>query len=108
MPTHEIPNILFGVQNRVSYKSRQVKNSTINTYYGAGSRSIFKATLHEDLYYPDWLITSDLEAWSRTYLDGYYVELIGGKNPLLGGDTVRMKETSVVKLKTIEAYNCLN
>ncbi len=58
MPTHEIPTILFGVQNRVSYKSRQVKNSTMNSYYGY--TSYFKATLHEDLYNPDWQITSDL------------------------------------------------
>lgn len=94
MPTHEIPNILFGVQNRVSYKSRQVKNSTLNTYNGGSS--FFKATLHQDLYDPDWQITSYLEAQSKTYLEGYYLELIDGKNPLLGGNTVRMKETIVV------------
>jgi hypothetical protein len=67
MPVHEIPSILFGVKNRVSYKARQVKNSTISTWNGY----IVKGTLHEDLLDPDYMVTSDLLVWSKTYLEGY-------------------------------------
>ena len=45
MPTHEIPHILFGVQNRVSYKSRQLKNSTLSTTHNSWWTSYLRANL---------------------------------------------------------------
>ena len=100
MPNHQIPNIIFGVQNRVSYKSRQLKNSTLSTNNNIVSGIQLTASLYEDKENPDWEVTMDydepLKIYTRssTYKEGYYIELLDSKNPLIGGTTQWvMKET---------------
>ena len=69
MPTHEIPHLIFGVTNRVSYKSRNLKNSTLNTelsnYVGYSKLQAKFQNTNTD--YPDWEITSSLTTKSATY-----------------------------------------
>ena len=69
MPNHQIPNIIFGVQNRVSYKSRQLKNSTLNTHLNYKKSSLI-ASLEQDREFPDWEVTMEwyetLEIYTRS------------------------------------------
>jgi hypothetical protein len=51
----------------------------------------------------------EIYARSSTYNEGYYIELLDSKNPLIGGKTQKvMKETISKLLKTIEVYTCFN
>ena len=55
MPTHEIPHLIFGVKNRVSYKSRNLKNSTLSTTHNSWGTSYLTAKLpNSGDNYEDW------------------------------------------------------